>query len=111
MARTGRLAGKVLPVRSRRAGRAAGQRTPREERPGPAQDKLDARWCGYCIRLKSQLSEAGIGFQEIDIEDHADGAAVVAQVNDGNLTVPTVLFRDGSALTNPSAAQVGSRLP
>ena len=68
------------------------------------------RWCGYCMRLKSQLSRAGIDFQEIDIEDHADGAALVARVNDGNLTVPTVLFRDGSALTNPSAAQVGSRL-
>jgi mycoredoxin len=68
------------------------------------------RWCGYCVRLKSQLSSAGIDFHEIDIEDHADGAAVVAQVNDGLLTVPTVVFRDGSALTNPSAAQVGSRL-
>ena len=68
------------------------------------------QWCGYCVRLKSQLSRAGIDFREIDIEDHADGAAIVAQVNDGNLTVPTVVFRDGSALTNPSAAQVGSRL-
>jgi mycoredoxin len=68
------------------------------------------RWCGYCKRLKSQLSRAGIHFREIDIEDHADSAAVVAQVNDGDLTVPTVLFRDGSALTNPSAAQVGSRV-
>jgi mycoredoxin len=68
------------------------------------------RWCGYCVRLKSQLSRAGIDFHEIDIEDHADGAALVAEVNGGNLTVPTVLFRDGSALTNPSAAQVGSRL-
>ena len=68
------------------------------------------QWCGYCMRLKSQLSRAGIDFHEIDIEDHADGAAVVAQINDGNLTVPTVVFRDGSALTNPSAAQVGSRL-
>jgi mycoredoxin len=68
------------------------------------------RWCGYCSRLKSQLSRAGIDFHEIDIEDHAEAAAVVAQVNDGNLTVPTVVFRDGSALTNPSAAQVGSQL-
>ena len=79
-------------------------------RPADLPTVFTARWCGYCIRLKSQLSEAGIGFQEIDIEDHADGAAVVAQVNDGNLTVPTVLFRDGAALTNPSAAQVGSLL-
>ena len=68
------------------------------------------RWCGYCIRLKSQLNRAGIEFHEIDIEDHADGAAIVANLNEGNLTVPTVVFRDGSALTNPSAAQVGSRL-
>jgi mycoredoxin len=68
------------------------------------------RWCGYCIRLKSQLSRAGIGFREIDIEDHADGAALVADLNDGNLTVPTVVFHDGSTLTNPSAAQVGSRV-
>jgi hypothetical protein len=35
---------------------------------------------------------------------------IVAHVNDDNLTLPMVLFRDGSALTNPSAAQVGSRL-
>jgi mycoredoxin len=68
------------------------------------------QWCGYCTRLKSQLSRAGIDVHEIDIENHADGAALVAQVNDGDLTVPTVVFRDGSALTNPSAAQVGSRL-
>jgi mycoredoxin len=67
-------------------------------------------WCGYCVRLKSQLDRAGISFQEIDIDDDADGAASVAQVNDGNLTVPTVLFRDGSVLTNPSVAQVGNRL-
>jgi mycoredoxin len=65
-----------------------------------------SRWCGYCVRLKSQLDRAGIDFHEIDIEDHADGAAIVAQVNAGNLTVPTVVFGDGSALTNPSASQV-----
>ena len=67
-------------------------------------------WCGHCVRLKSQLSRAGIAYREIDIEDHVEAAAIVAKVNDGNLTVPTVVFRDGSALTNPSAAQVGSRL-
>ena len=67
-------------------------------------------WCGYCIRLKAQLGRAGIKFREIDIEDHADGAATVARINDGNLTVPTVVFGDGSALTNPSVAEVRTRL-
>lgn len=68
------------------------------------------RWCGYCVRLKSQLKSAGIGYREIDIEDHADDATIVAQVNNGDLTVPTVLFPDGSVLTNPSVVQVGNRL-
>ena len=68
------------------------------------------RWCGYCVRLKSQLNRAGIEFREVDIEHNADAAVVVAQVNSGNLTVPTVLLPDGSALTNPTAAEVGSRL-
>jgi mycoredoxin len=68
------------------------------------------RWCGYCVRLKSQLNRAGIDFREVDIEHNADAAVLVAQVNSGNLTVPTVLLPDGSALTNPSAADVGSRL-
>jgi mycoredoxin len=68
------------------------------------------RWCGYCVRLKSQLSRAGIEFHEVDIEKNAGAAVLVAQVNSGNLTVPTVLFPDGSALTNPTAAEVGSRL-
>jgi len=31
-------------------------------------------------------------------------------VNGGNQTVPTVLFPDGTALVNPSAAQVRERL-
>ena len=35
---------------------------------------------------------------------------LVAQANDGNLTVPTVLFADGSALTNPSVAEVSRKV-
>ena len=67
-------------------------------------------WCGYCRRLKSQLDRAGVGYQEVDIEAVADGAEVVAKANGGNLTVPTVLFADGSTLTNPSAGQVRDKL-
>jgi mycoredoxin len=67
-------------------------------------------WCGYCRRLKSQLDRAGIAYAEVDIDRHENGALLVAQVNDGNLTVPTVLFADGSALTNPSVAEVSQRV-
>jgi mycoredoxin len=67
-------------------------------------------WCGYCRRLKSQLEREGIGYTEIDIEEVPDAAAFVRQVNDGNQTVPTVLFPDGTAATNPSLAEVKARL-
>lgn len=67
-------------------------------------------WCGYCARLKSQLGRAGVAYDEVDIESHPEGAQLVAQINHGNLTVPTVLFGDGSALTNPSVAQVSHKL-
>ena len=67
-------------------------------------------WCGYCARLKAQLGRASVAYDEIDIDTHPDGAAVVASVNRGNLTVPTVVYADGSAMTNPSARQVVDKL-
>ncbi len=67
-------------------------------------------WCGYCSRLKAQLGRAGIAFEEIDIEVDPEAAALVESVNGGNQTVPTLIFDDGSALTNPSIGQVMDRL-
>jgi mycoredoxin len=67
-------------------------------------------WCGYCARLKGQLKRAGVEYTEVDIEAHPDAAAIVASVNGGNETVPTLLFSDGSAMTNPSASQVDRKL-
>ncbi|PFG19134.1 mycoredoxin [Serinibacter salmoneus] len=67
-------------------------------------------WCGYCRRLKSQLNREGIAFSEVNIEEHPEAASFVEQVNGGNQTVPTVLFPDRSAMTNPSLAQVRERL-
>jgi mycoredoxin len=67
-------------------------------------------WCGFCRRLKSQLAREGIEVTEIDIERDPAAADYVMSVNGGNQTVPTVVLPDGSALTNPSAAQIRARL-
>lgn len=67
-------------------------------------------WCGYCRRLKMQLDEAGIEYTEINIEQDADAAAFVESVNRGNQVVPTVVYADGSAATNPSFTEVQQRL-
>ena len=48
-----------------------------------------------------------------DVDDLVEGmtlADLVMQANGGNRTVPTLLFPDGSALTNPSIDQVRAQL-
>ena len=67
-------------------------------------------WCGYCRRLKGQMEREGISFVEVDIEDVPGAADLVMSVNGGMQTVPTLVFPDGSALTNPSLAEVKSQL-
>jgi mycoredoxin len=67
-------------------------------------------WCGYCRRLKGQMEREGIAYVEVDIEDDPVATELVMSVNGGMQTVPTLVFPDGSALTNPSLAQVKARL-
>jgi mycoredoxin len=69
-----------------------------------------ARWCGHCHRLTRHLDREGIAYVEVDIEQRPEALEVVMRVNDGLQTVPTLVFPDGTALTNPSVAQVRSHL-
>ena len=78
--------------------------------PGAAVTMFTTQWCGYCVRLKKLMQREGIDFAEVDIENDAAAADLVMQANGGNRTVPTLLFPDGTAMTNPSIDQVTSQL-
>jgi len=67
-------------------------------------------WCGYCHRLRSQLDREGIAYDVVDIEQDPAAADLVMSVNGGNQTVPTLVYTDGTAQTNPSLAQVKAKL-
>ena len=67
-------------------------------------------WCGYCHRLKGQLDREGITFDIVDIEQQPEAAKIVEAANNGNQTVPTLVYADGTAQTNPSLAQVKQKL-
>ena len=67
-------------------------------------------WCGYCHRLKGQLNREGISFAEVDIEAQPHAVGIVERANKGNQTVPTLVFADGTAMTNPSLAQIKAQL-
>jgi mycoredoxin len=67
-------------------------------------------WCGYCRTLKRQLTDEGIAYTEVNIEDAPQAADFVMTINGGNQTVPTLLFPDGSTLTNPRLSEVRAHL-
>ncbi|HWV76467.1 MAG TPA: mycoredoxin [Isoptericola sp.] len=83
--------------------------TPQLPEPGTV-TMYSTAWCGYCRRLRTQLDSEGIGYTVIDIEEQPETAEFVEQVNGGNRTVPTVVFPDGTAATNPSLLDVKARL-
>jgi mycoredoxin len=67
-------------------------------------------WCGYCHRLAGQLDREGIAYDMVDIERVPEAAEIVMAANGGNQTVPTLVYADGSAQTNPSLKQVQAKL-
>lgn len=68
------------------------------------------QWCGYCFRLRKQLDREGIAYDVIDIDRDEEAAVRVMQVNGGNQTVPTMIYADGTAQTNPSLHEVKAKL-
>ena len=67
-------------------------------------------WCGYCKRLMGQLDREGITYDIVDIEQVPEAIAIVESANGGNQTVPTLVYADGTAQTNPSLIQVKAKL-
>lgn len=81
-----------------------------ESGAAPAVTMYTTTWCGYCKRLKRMMQDDGIAFAEVDIEQTPGTAEIVEKVNNGNQTVPTLVFSDGTAMTNPSLAKVKEKL-
>jgi mycoredoxin len=67
-------------------------------------------WCGYCRRLRRQLDDEGIAYRVVDIETDPTAEQLVRDANNGNATVPTVVFPDGTVMTNPSLRQVAKKV-
>ena len=66
--------------------------------------------CGDCWSLKNWLKREHIAFREIEIADDADAQRFVREAADGYLSVPTVVFPNGTVLVEPSPAQVRASL-
>ncbi len=67
-------------------------------------------WCSDCKRSKKFLGEQRIHYQYINIEENMEGQAYVRELQKGGLTIPTIVFEDGSVLIEPSNAELAARL-
>ncbi len=67
-------------------------------------------WCGDCKRTKLFLGEQRIHYEYVDVEQDAEGLAMVERINGGKHVVPTIVFGDGSVLVEPSNAELAAKL-
>ena len=67
-------------------------------------------WCSDCKRSKKFLGEQRVHYDFIDIEEDLEGQAIVRELQKGGMTIPTIVFEDGSVLIEPSNAEVAAKL-
>ena len=67
-------------------------------------------WCLPAVRLANFLREHEVAFDWVDVDDSREADEQVRSLNQGNRTVPTVVFADGSVLTDPAPETVAAKL-
>ncbi|MBW6472353.1 MAG: hypothetical protein K0B14_04445 [Anaerolineaceae bacterium] len=60
--------------------------------------------------VKGLLTQSKVKFEYINIHQDGDAAARVRAINNGNESVPTLVFPDGSTLTEPTVGELKSKL-
>ena len=68
------------------------------------------RWCGDTRRALKILDEQKIDYQWIDIDKDPQGEKFVKETNQGNRSVPTIVFPDESILVEPSNQALKEKL-
>jgi thioredoxin reductase (NADPH) len=69
-----------------------------------------ASWCPDCRRAKRFLSDQRVPFDWHDVDQDPEGLRVVHERNNGNNIIPTIVFADGSHLSEPSNEELANKL-
>ena len=69
-----------------------------------------ASWCPDCRRAKKFLADQRVPYSWQDIEGDPEGARLVRDRNDGKNIIPTIVFPDGSHLSEPSNEELAGKL-
>lgn len=60
------------------------------------------QYCSDCLQAKRFFETNNIPYLCIGLEDNDEATNFVIQINNGNRSVPTIVFPDGSILVEPS---------
>jgi mycoredoxin len=63
-------------------------------------------YCGDCKRAKAFLEENQIDYLRVGLEGNEEATRFVMTINNGNRSVPTIIFPDGSILVEPSQEEL-----
>jgi len=67
-------------------------------------------WCGDTIRAKKVFEEFNVEFEWIDINKDKNAEETVKKINNGNKSVPTIIFPDESILVEPNKPTLIAKL-
>lgn len=71
--------------------------------PKPSQIVMYAtEYCPDCHRAKAFFERNKIDYLKVGLEGNTEATEFVMQINNGNRSVPTIIFPDGSILVEPS---------
>jgi mycoredoxin len=63
-------------------------------------------WCPDCRRAKFFMKRKKITFLEIDVKTDKKAESFIKELNNGNRSVPTIIFPDGSMMVEPSTEEL-----
>lgn len=66
--------------------------------------------CPTVPAARGMLERSGASFDYVNINQDEDGRQQVQAINNGYLSVPTLVFADGSTLTEPSQVELRQKL-
>ena len=69
-----------------------------------------ADWCGDCRRSKRLLDELGVAYDVIDVEKDPTQIDKVIEINGGAKSIPVIVFKDGTHMTEPSDPDLRKKL-
>jgi mycoredoxin len=67
-------------------------------------------WCVDCWRAKQVMDSMQVDYTEIDISEDEEATDLVMRLNRGYRSVPTLVFPDGTVMTEPRTNALVAKL-